>query len=335
MPSAVKNSLRYGRGQIWSQLEDSWILCDKAKLHKLLKSAGRLDLQPETYYLSDAQECKDFFTSATLNPETIWVTKEPTASQGDGITVNPDVKTLKEKYLVDPAAPVEEIQCKMAQKEIIAQRYILNPLLLEGKKMEIRTYWVVLSVEPLIVVYRDGTVRLTTRDYSNDNWNDPLVHITNTKQQKKADPNYHNTVADRKWTLDTLATYLQTNGKIQDAEAFLTHLRSQLEERIRVAVKEAHPQLLAKKTVRGWDGRFEMMGMDVILDENLYPWLTELQDGPGLSLDPGIKQHVVPKLIRELVDVVLEIDLTVRSNHQLPYPLRSLGEWRQIDLRKK
>jgi len=152
--------------------------------------------------------------------------------------------------------------------------------------------------------------------------------------RKKADPNYHNTVADRKWTLDSLASYLQTNGKIQEAEAFLTKLRSQLEERIIVAVKEAHPQLLAKKTMRGWDGRYEMMGMDVILDDNLHPWLTELQDGPGLSLDPGIKQHVVPKLIRELADVVLEIDLTVRSGHQLPYPLRSLGEWRQLDLRK-
>jgi len=236
---------------------------------------------------------------------------------------------------VDPAAPIEQMQCKEAKKQMIAQRYILNPLLLDGKKMEIRTYWVILSVDPLIVVYRDGTVRLTTRDYSNDNWNDPLIHITNTKQQKKADPNYANTVTERKWTLDTLATYLLTHGIIENSETFLDKLRIQLEERIRVAVNEAHPQLLAKKTTRGWDGRFELMGMDVILDEHLYPWLTELQDGPGLSLDPGIKQHVVPELIRELVDVVMEVDLTLRSSHQLRYPLRSLGEWRQIDLRKR
>jgi len=84
------------------------------------------------------------------------------------------------------------------------------------------------------------------------------------------------------------------------------------------------------KSKSGWDGRFELMGMDVILDENLHPWLTEIQDGPGLSLDPGVKQFIVINLIKELVDVVMEVDVTLRNDKPLPVPLRSLGEWRQI-----
>jgi len=334
MPSRVKNSLRYGKGQIWSQLADSWILCDKAKLHKLLKSAGRLEFQPETYYLSDPEECRAFFESAKAHPDYIWVTKEPTSSQGDGITVKPDIEKLKEDWLIDPKAPNFKCHAEGINEELVAQRYITNPLLLDGKKMEIRTYWAVISVDPLIVIFRDGTVRLTTRNYTNDNWEDPLIHITNTKQQKKADPNYHNTVAERKWNLDQLTAYLLEHGKIKD-QGWQEILMSQLEERIRVCVKEAHPQLQAVKTTKGWDGRYELMGMDIILDDNLDPWLTEIQDGPGLSLDPGIKQHVVPNMIRELVDVVLEVDLSLRSGHTLPFPLRSLGGWRQIDMRKK
>jgi hypothetical protein len=66
--------------------------------------------------------------------------------------------------------------------------------------MEIRTYWFV-TLDPYYVFYHDGTVRLTTRDYKADEWDDPLIHITNTKQQKKADPNYEKTAGNPLRTL--------------------------------------------------------------------------------------------------------------------------------------
>lgn len=90
--------------------------------------------------------------------------------------------------MVDPKVtdPEKEVKCKPSRldKEFVAQRYILNPLLLNGKKMEIRTYWMIASLEPFIVLYHDGTVRLTTQDYKKDDWSNPLIHITNTAQQK-------------------------------------------------------------------------------------------------------------------------------------------------------
>jgi len=191
------------------------------------------------------------------------------------------------------------------------------------------------SVDPLIEVYGDGSGRLTRRYYVNGECNDPMMHITKTKQQKKADPNYEETAVQRKWNLKQLASYLKATQKLdQDPDEWLNSLREKLKERIAICVKASHSQFLALKTRSGWDGRFELMGMDVILDDQLQVWLTEIQDGPSLSLDPGIKQYVIPNLIRELVDVVMEVDLTLRSNRTLPFPLRSLGEWHQLNLSK-
>jgi len=337
MPKSTLESLKLGDGQIWNQLHDAWMMTDKAKLHRLLASVNHAHYQPETYLLSDPDECVSFFKAADAAPQTVWVAKEPTNSQGDGIVVNPDINVLKEMWLEDPKASNDQYKCKSDDndEDIIAQRYLLNPLLLEGKKMEIRSYWVIASVEPFIVLYRDGTVRLTTRNYKPDEWDDPLIHITNTKQQKKADPNYATTEKQRKWTVHQLADYLKQENKIsEDSEIWLDGLREMLKERIAVSALAAHPQLLKLKKRRGWDGRFELFGMDVILDDNLQPWLTELQDGPGLSMDPGIKQHVILNMIKELVNVVLEIDQSLRYGKNLSYPLRSLGEWHQIDLKK-
>jgi len=223
---------------------------------------------------------------------------------------------------------------KAEVEDVLVQRYLLNPLLLEGKKMEIRSYWVIVSVEPFIVLYRDGTVRLTTRDYKHDEWDDPLIHITNTKQQKKADPNYYKTEKQRKWTVHQLSEYLKKENKIEDEEVWLDNMREMFKERIAVSALAAHPQLMKLKNRRGWDGRFELFGMDVILDDYLKPWMTELQDGPGLSMDPGIKQEVIRNMIKELVNVVLEVDQTLRHGKNLTFPLRSLGGWHQIDLEK-
>jgi len=189
MPKDVLAKLKLGDGQIWNQLQDSWILCDKAKLHRLLVKANHTHYQPETYILSDPHECTQFFKSAEASPDAVWVTKIPTSSEGEGITVNPEINKLREIWLEDPLNSDGKYLCKDTERrDVLIQRYLINPLLLEGKKMEIRTYWVIASVDPLIVLYRDGTVRLTTQNYQHGDWENPLIHITNTKQQKKSGP---------------------------------------------------------------------------------------------------------------------------------------------------
>jgi len=276
-----------------------------------------------------------FFRRAEQEPDIVWVTKDPGQSQGTGIIVNPDIRGLREKWLVDPQAPSDQLKCKTHRQEdlIIVQKYIRNPLLLGGKKMEIRTYWLIACVEPYIVFYHDGTVRRTTQNYANDDWSNPLIHITNTKQQMKADPNYHNTEQERKWWVNQLADYLVTEGKIKSAPEWLENeLRPKLKSIIATVASGIYPHLLKEKTQNGWDGRFELLGMDVILDENLFPWLTEIQSGPSISRDPGVKERMLPVMLEELTDIVLEIDSDFRAGRSVVNPPRSAKAWQPVEL---
>jgi hypothetical protein len=261
----------------------------------------------------------------------VWVSKEPDNSQGDGIVVNPDIKDLRDKWLVDPKSK-SSYECKDEEEPVVLQQYITNPLLLNGKKMEIRTYWFIGCLDPFLIFYYDGTVRLTTRDYKTDDWSDPLIHITNTKQQREADPNYHLTEHERKWTVDQLAEYLVEHQKISNADKWLSEeLRPTLQKYISIVAKAAHPHLLAEKPERGWDGRFELLGMDVILDMNLKPWMTEIQMGPGLSRDRGIKEVLLPRMLEEMTDILLEIDHEYRLTGSVS-EITSLKYWHQIPL---
>jgi len=288
--------------------------------------------------LKDQKECAEFFKTAALQPDIVWLTKEPGSSQGDGIKVNPDIKELRVDWLADPDCDVDEIRCVSAKKakssSTVAQQYIIHPLTLEGKKMEIRTYWFI-TLDPLHVFYHDGTVRLTTRDYKADDWNDPLIHITNTKQQKLADPNYENTASERKWTLQDLGQYLQGKGMVEDGDKFMVTLKDTLKDFIATVARASLPHFLSLKKKSGWDGRYELLGMDVILGNDLRVWMTEIQDGPSMSRDPGtIKEKLIPEILTELADIILEIDQSERFGIPLSTPLRSLRGWEEIDMSK-
>lgn len=73
----------------------------------------------------------------------------------------------------------------------VAQRYIPNPLLIDGKKFDLRVYVLITSCAPLrIYIFRDGLVRLCTQDFvtpSKSNLDNQFIHLTNYSINKQSD----------------------------------------------------------------------------------------------------------------------------------------------------
>lgn len=57
-------------------------------------------------------------------------------------------------------------------------RYIANPLLIEGRKFDIRCYMLIANMMPYLVLYHDGYIRLSMYLYDNDSDN-LIAHLTN------------------------------------------------------------------------------------------------------------------------------------------------------------
>ena len=61
---------------------------------------------------------------------------------------------------------IKSIDKAPLNEPMIIQKYIQNPLLIQGLKFDLRIYVLVVSVEPLVIyIYKNGLTRLATEKY--------------------------------------------------------------------------------------------------------------------------------------------------------------------------
>lgn len=259
------------------------------------------DFYQPSFRLDDAEERAAFAAQlpAEDRPENVWIFKPATLSRGIGIRISWQLGWLREALRKnEPVVFIHEGR----PSAYIAQRYIGNVLLLDGRKSELRIYWLIASLDPLLVlIYHEGTARLTTRAYKFGDFDDPLIHITNTYQQKK-----HGGVTpdtELKWDFARLQDYL-VREKSAPPDFLRARLLPRLKQILAYVARAAETQLRQTPPSGHF---FGLLGADVILDDSLTPWLTEIQKGPGLSYDDPIKQRVIPPMLQGAVNIVLEV----------------------------
>jgi len=280
------------------------------------------DFFPETYRLNDPHEAAAFMAQLPHvdSPENPWILKPSNLSRGRGVKIVWRFDALRKELRKHGEIT---FRYEGDTYEYVIQRYIKDVLLLDGKKSELRIYWLIASLDPLLVLmYPEGTARLTLEPYKLDDFSNPLIHITNAYQQKKHGGERPD--AELKWDFARLQAYLSKEKGAPEnfvSEVLPRRLMGSLEYVVRACIDS-----LRQTPPSGFF--FGVYGADVILDQQLTPWLTEIQKGPGLSYDDSVKRRVLPAMLQGAVSIVLEILAKKREGKPLT-PLSSTHgfEW--------
>jgi len=217
----------------------------------------------------------------------VWIMKPVGLSRGRGISL------------------VNDLSSVVYSETMVVQRYIPNPLLLDGYKFDLRIYVLVTSFNPLeAFIYEEGFVRMSLVRYSSDladigNLN---IHLTNSSIQKVdergASRDNPLSQADEreaggtKLTLSWLWKRLASEGR--DVDKLKRNMREVILKSL-VAVEDHVPFQ---------PNAFELFGYDILFDADLKPWLIEVNASPQMNRDNALDHQVKDALIRDTVALV-------------------------------
>ena len=243
----------------------------KKQLEKESKlEAAKCDFFPTTYELPS--EYHIFVEEFKKHPGTIWIMKPAGKAQGKGIFLFRKLKDITDWKKDDYFRKDEDKSDREPPETYVVQRYIPNPYLIGGKKFDIRVYVLVTSYVPLKAwLYRSGFARFSNTRFSLDSISDTFVHLTNVAIQKTA-PDY-DPEKGCKWSLQELRLYLTA----KHGHETVRHVFQQVDDIFIKGLQSVQKIIINDKHC------FELYGFDIMFDENLKPWIIEVNASPSLT----------------------------------------------------
>jgi len=234
-----------------------------------------------------------FYYSGEYN---VWILKPGTQSRGRGIQVCDSLPKI-----------VREMRADVSGRWVI-QKYLERPIAIHRKKFDIRQWMVVTQFGTSLRAwfYEDCYLRFSSQDFDLSDLSGG-IHLTNNAIQAKLkdfdNGNLHQYgIKGNMWSMNQFAAWLETTyGPVDassnrrdplvesgggDADGFGEDRRkySIWHQRLRPKMRAVAQAIM--ETVRDRiiprSHSFEIYGLDFMFDENLQPWLLEVNSAPTL-----------------------------------------------------
>jgi Tfp pilus assembly protein PilF len=257
---------------------------DKARLGVALMKrlavdpAGRV---PDTFILpQDRQALLAHAASDAAAP--LYIVKPIRSSGGQGISVTADVATAIDR------------------DDVVVQRYLDRPYLVDGRKSHVRIYCLITSAAPLrAYVYSEGVVRFAPERYepTPDRLGGASMHITNTALHVGHPDLVISQDTSQEdvgviWSLSALLrriTAQNDSGTGDDGRAVFAEIKALVEWYVRMLAAEGlFARQAAASQARGFTHK--LFGLDVLIDADGHPWLIEMQRSPATSGAPLVNK---------------------------------------------
>lgn len=286
----------------------------KSRLAKNIESIRKkfpreYDFSPRTWTLPlEYNDFRQQFNQSGQSNKT-YIIKPDAGCQGRGV------------YLTKQLDKISGTECQ------VAQRYIRHPLLIEGKKFDLRVYVLMTSCNPLkVYLFKDGLVRLCTTDYvtpSSANLDKRYMHLTNYAINKFSEDyvagaeNEDEDNSSSKRSISWFFGWFDRMYGIEKRKAMWTGVGDLCVKTlmsIQPILSQEYSSIFAKFSKQSSifdavnetkaSSCFEVLGFDVLLDAKLKPWLIEVNHLPSFKCDSALDKDIKTRLIEQTLELI-------------------------------
>ncbi len=187
-----------------------------------------------------------------------------------------------------------DVAALAAKPDVVVQRYVERPYLVDGRKGHVRLHGVVTSLDPFrAYLHAEGVVRFAPEAYdvSDAGLADVHAHITNTALHKDHPKLVVSQKAEEEnvgavWSLSAYLDRLKADGV--DVGALREELKSLVRGFLRMVHAEGVFGAQARYPRRSFPAK--LFGLDVLIDADAKPWLIEAQRKPAMAGSPLVQK---------------------------------------------
>ncbi|KAI6201291.1 Tubulin polyglutamylase TTLL4 [Aphelenchoides besseyi] len=252
----------------------------KDRLWQHLLEAGYQHCMPFTYILpKDFPQLREYLKDSKKHV----ILKPPASARGRGIQI---------------VSKIEEVPTDIP---LVAQRYVDNPLIINGYKFDLRLYVYVASLDPLrIYIRKDGLVRFASVKLIENDYDNPYQQLTNFSLNKLAKKNgVQDARSDLKWTLDKFREFVTKENRCWET------LWTKIKDIAAKSIVSCLPYVL-KQQAAYCEYPFlnrELFGMDILVDSNFEPYILEMNISPSMQTATEEDVAVKASLISDVLNM--------------------------------
>jgi len=234
-------------------------------------------------------------STTTTGADYPWVLKEGNVNQGRGITIlapnSPELLRVPHKFQrqqQEQRRKEQEADEEGEQEEgseddiqdVIVQKYVCNEMTWNKRKFDVRVFWLVASIDPLIVLYHDGYVRIGNSDYSETDFSDTTKHLTtHTKLGAEGKATFEEFAeALQLQSSSSLSSSTSSSSFPSGVQSPVDHVRNQMKAALGEMIERFRDvSFVSNFNELPTDNSYSFYCADFILDNDLDVWFLEPQ----------------------------------------------------------
>jgi hypothetical protein len=241
------------------------------------KEASRL--MPESYVLNDIEELQTFMQDFNIKDNNIYILK----------------KNIQRKEGLKLTRDYDEILNGWKDDYRVAQKYITNLFLINGYKVNLRIY--------LLIVIRDNKITFYLSNkgkciYTNKKYNDNDLDFESNITSYNLDMSIYN-----KNPRDFVQLRKYIDNNILDIPNAGNYFFKKIDSLMTKISKCLANNLYQSKNIKG-SVTFQLFGCDVIFTDDLHPYLLEMNKGPDMiprdDIDEDMKSNIQIDMFRKV-----------------------------------
>ena len=204
--------------------------------------------------------------------------------------------------------------------QTIIQKYIENPLVINGRKFDLRQWVLVTDLNPLTIwLFETPYVRFGAENYHIDDFKNVFSQLTGNSIAKHSEKFNTGEIEGDMWENEQFREYLK---KQYGGDPWI-EIQKKIEKVVILSLESAKHKLFNRKN------NFEVFGFDIMLDDKLNVYLIEINASP----DWTYSTKVTEKLVKIASDDIMKVVLDLPQENSKPENERKkvdTGRFRQI-----